>query len=105
MTKGSLLVTDNIDCDDIDNDDDLAIDCEVESYAAAAANSTSQPRETAVQENPSAESQLSCGLGRVSYRPASSDVWIRGGGNSSMSFVCLKAEFRTCAPRFRTIML
>ena len=59
MTKGSLLVTDNIDCDDIDNDDDLAIDYEVESYAAAAANSTSQPREAVVQENPSAESQLS----------------------------------------------
>ena len=58
MTKGSLLVTDNTDCDDIDDDDDLAVDCEVESYAAAAANSTSQPHETIVQENPSAESQL-----------------------------------------------
>ena len=56
MTKGSLLVTDNTDCDDID---DLAVDCEVESYAGAAANSTSQPRETVVQENPSAELQLS----------------------------------------------
>ena len=55
MTKDSLLVTDNTDCDDIDDDDDLAADCEVESYAAAAANSTSQPRETVVQENPSAE--------------------------------------------------
>ena len=59
MTKGSLLVTDNTDCDDIDDDDDLAVDCEVESYAGAAANSTSQPRETVVQENPSAELQLS----------------------------------------------
>ena len=59
MTKDSLLVTDNTDCDDIDDDDDLAADCEVESYAAAAANSTSQPRETVVKENPSAESQLS----------------------------------------------
>ena len=58
MTKGSLLVTDNTDCDDIDDDDDLAVDWEVESYAAAAANSTSQPHETIVQ-NPSAESQLS----------------------------------------------
>ena len=48
LTKGSLLVTDNTDCDDIDDDDDLAADCEVESYAAAAANSTSQPRETVV---------------------------------------------------------
>ena len=38
MTKGSLLVTDNTDCDDIDDDDDLAVDWEVESYAAAAAN-------------------------------------------------------------------
>ena len=61
MTKDSLLVTDNTDCDDIDDDDDLAVDCshEVESYAGAAANSTSQPRETVVQENPSAELQLS----------------------------------------------
>ena len=59
MTKDSLLVTDNTDCDDIDDDDDLAADCEVESYAAAAANSTSQPRETVVQENPSAELQFS----------------------------------------------
>ena len=59
MTKDSLLVTDNTDCDDIDDDDDLAVDWEVESYAAAAANSTSQPRETVVQENPSAELQLS----------------------------------------------
>ena len=69
MTKGSLLVTDNTDCDDIDDDDDLAVDWEVESYAAAAANSTSQPHETIVQ-NPSAESQLSCGVGSISYRPA-----------------------------------
>ena len=59
MTKGSLLVTDNTDCDDIDDDDDLAVDWEVESYAAAAANSTSQPRETVVQENSSAESPFS----------------------------------------------
>ena len=59
MMKGSLLVTDNTDCDDIDDDDDIAVDWEVESYAAAAANSTSQPRETVVKENPSAESQLS----------------------------------------------
>ena len=59
MTKGSLLVTDNTDCDDIDDGDDLAVDCEVESHAAAAANSTSKPRETVVKENPSAESQLS----------------------------------------------
>ena len=59
MTRGSLLVTDNTDCDDIDDDDDLAVDCEVESYAAAAANSTSKPRETVVQENSSAESQFS----------------------------------------------
>ena len=59
MTKGSLVVTDNTDCDDIDDDDDLAVDCEVESYAAAAANSTLQPRETPVKENPSADSQLS----------------------------------------------
>ena len=58
MTKGSLLATDNTDCDDIDDDDDLPVDCEVESYAAAAANSTSQPHESIVQ-NPSAESQLS----------------------------------------------
>ena len=46
MTKGSLLVTDNTDCDDIDDNDNLPVDCEVESYAAATANSTSQPRET-----------------------------------------------------------
>ena len=59
MTKGELLVTDNTDCDDIDDDDNLPVDCEVESYAGAAANSTSQPRETVVQENPSAELQLS----------------------------------------------
>ena len=26
MTKGSLLVIDNTDCDDIDDDDDLAVD-------------------------------------------------------------------------------
>ena len=70
MTKGSLLVTDNTDCDDIDDDDDLAVDWEVESYAAAAANSTSQPHETIIQENPSAESQLSWGLGGISCRPA-----------------------------------
>ena len=59
MTKGSLLVIDNTDCDDIYDDDNLPVDCEVESYAAVAANSTSQPHETIVQENPSVESQLS----------------------------------------------
>ena len=59
MTKGALLVTDNKDCDDIEDGDDLAVHCEVESYAAAAANSTSQPRETVVPENRSAELQLS----------------------------------------------
>ena len=57
MTKGSLLVTDNTDCDDIDDDDNLPVDCEVGSYAAAAAT-TSQPHET-IAQNPSAESQLS----------------------------------------------
>ncbi len=45
-------------------------DCEVESRAAAAESSTSEPCETVIQEIPSAESHFSSGLGRIMYRPA-----------------------------------